>query len=136
MLINVNLSYDISKCSLVEKGEKGKQVRECSFQIVTRGDKEAEEVWAYTIQVQRKFHMAYLREGKITKQYLAKDNYAYFAFALPDYSDVFDITIFTTTYSGESVLLLSLTDHFPDIKSTATDLQTETGSRASIRLTN
>ena len=49
-LLNINLSYDITKCSLVEKDEAGKEVRECAFQIVTRGQF-SDQSWDYSMEI-------------------------------------------------------------------------------------
>lgn len=66
------------------------------------------------------------------KEYLPKDSYANFAFSLPDYSEIEEINIFSVSYSGKSVLLVSQTDKLPTLYSETKDVRTDTGSKSSI----
>jgi len=42
--------------------------------------------------------------------------------------------IFSTTYSGQTTLLVSQTEPYPSLQSTAPDIQSESGTKNSIRI--
>jgi hypothetical protein len=70
-LHNLNLSYDITQCALVEQKPQGQEVRQCVFQLIAEPGS-VMPYWEYSLQVERKYHISYLREGKLTKEYLSK----------------------------------------------------------------
>ena len=70
----------------------------------------------------------------MVKEYLTKETYANFAFALPDYDQIQEINIFSVTFSGKSVLLVSQEDKFPTLYSDSREVKTDTGSKSSITL--
>ena len=115
--MSASMAYDAGHCSLVasvhEKGGRTSNSRHCVYQIVAVGT--SDEPWIYSIFAQRKYHISYLQEGVITKEYLSKNSYSYYAFALPDYESIEAVTFFSTTLSGQSVLLVSNSEQFPTI---------------------
>jgi hypothetical protein len=49
---------------------------------------------------ERKYLTNYLREGKLVKEYIPKDSYAYFALSLTEVDSVEEVNIFLTALSG------------------------------------
>ena len=108
------------------------EYRQCVFQIIAQSL--SQEPWLYTLYAQRRYHLNYLKENKMVKEYLTKETYANFAFALPDYDQIQEINIFSVTFSGKSVLLVSQEDKFPTLYSDSREVKTDTGSKSSITL--
>jgi hypothetical protein len=46
------------------------------------------EPFSFSLLPERKYLTNYLREGKLVKEYIPRDNYAYFALALADLTEV------------------------------------------------
>lgn len=65
------------------------------------------------------------------KEYIPRDNYAYFALSLPDYDKVEEVNIFMTSLSGDAALLVSTTVKLPDFDSEAIK---ESGAKCNIVL--
>ena len=70
----------------------------------------------------------------MVKEYLPKNTFINYAFSLPSYEDVEEINIFSVSFSGKSVLLVSQTEKYPTLQSKTSDIKTDTGSKSSIIL--
>jgi len=132
--MTINMQYDISNCPTIDsrKNEQNQTIhyKQCAFQIIAQSLSTAP--WVYNIYAERKYHLNYLKENKMVKEYLAKDTYANFAFSLPSYNDIEEINIFSVSFSGKSVLLVSQADKLPTLYSDSKDVRTDTGSKSSI----
>lgn len=60
-----------------------------------------------------------MREGKLIKEYIPRDNYAYFALSLPDLDKIEEVNVFMTALSGDAALIVSATEKLPDFTSSA-----------------
>jgi len=71
----------------------------------------------------------------MVKEYLPKNTFINYAFSLPSYEDVQVINIFSVSFSGKSVLLVSQTEKYPTLWTKSADIKFDTGSKSSIILT-
>lgn len=134
--MTINMEYDIYKCPIVEKrtyeDRRTLEFRQCAFQIIAQSL--SNQPWIYSIYAERKYHLSYLKENKMVKEYLPKNTFINYAFSLPSYEDVQEINIFSISFSGKSVLLVSQTEKYPTLQSKSPDIKTDTGSKSSIIL--
>lgn len=65
--------------------------------------------------VERKYHINYLREHKVIKDYITRNSYLFFAFSLPSIEGIDSVSIFQNTLSGDSSLLISTKEHYPTL---------------------
>ena len=91
------MEYDARQCTQQRKFDKELYVT-CAYQLVIVGS--SKKKCDFSFEMQRKYHINYLRQNMITKEYIYKGNYAYYSFYLPNLNEVKEIDIVLTTYSG------------------------------------
>lgn len=121
------MEYDVGKCGVQEVG--GVRHALCAFQLIVAG--QSSQPFEFSLQVERKYGAVYLREGKVVKEYIPRDSYAYFVVGLTDLQDVQQANIFLTALEGEVALIVSKDEPLPSLTSKA--LQ-QAGSKCNIVL--
>jgi hypothetical protein len=126
-LLTIFMEYDVTKCTIQETG--GTRHALCAFQLIAAGLSALP--FEFSLQVERKYGTVYLREGKVVKEYIPRDSYAYFVLALTDVEAVQQANLFLTALSGDVALIVSKDDPLPSLTSKALS---QAGSKCNIVL--
>jgi hypothetical protein len=112
-MLTIFMEYDVARCTSTQEG--GVRHALCAFHIIVGGT--SPEPFEYSLQVERKYGAVYLKEGKLVKEYIPRDSYAYFVLSLPDVGEVQQANLFLTALSGEVALIVSRDEPLPSLKS-------------------
>lgn len=112
-MLTIFMEFDAAKCTITQEG--GVRYALCAFQIIAGGT--SPEPFEFSLQIERKYGAAYLKEGKLVKEYIPRDSYVYFVLSLPDVGEVQQANLFLTALSGEVALIVSKDEPLPSLES-------------------
>jgi hypothetical protein len=97
-MMTIYMVFDVSKCTLTQDTPNNMYAL-CAFHIMALGES-SDRPFSFSLLPERKYLTNYLREGKLVKEYIPKDSYAYFALSLTEVDSVEEVNIFLTALSG------------------------------------